>query len=167
MTVESFVFWILALLTIGSALGVIVFRNLVHSALYMVLTFVGVAGLYVLLYADFLAAVQILVYAGAIAILIVFGVMLTQRRDMQETNTFGKLSPISGLVAFCLVAVISLSVVQTNWVALSDQAPPDSTVDLVAGLMMTNYVVPFEVAAILLLVAMIGAIILAKGERSR
>ena len=154
-------FWIIAIITLGSALMMVMNKNLFHSALFMLVTFIGVAGMYVMLYADFMAAVQILVYGGAITIFIVFGIMLTQRGNMKETNLFSKNAAVAGLVSLVLIVINAVMVISTNW-PVSNQAPPEETVGQIAELMLTKYVVPFEVAAILLLVALLGAVIIAK-----
>lgn len=155
------VFYILAVVTVGAALAVVSMRNIVHSAFYLVLTFTGVAGIYVLLAADFLAAVQIIVYVGAIAILIAFGVMLTRRGNIKESNLFNKQVIPAGLVTAIVLGVIVWIVTNTKW-AISNAPAPVDTVGTIATLFLTDYVVPFEVAAILLLVAMLGAIMIAK-----
>jgi len=155
------VFYILAAVTIGAALAVVSLRNIVHSAFYLVLLFVGVAGIYVLLQADFLAAVQILVYAGAVAILLAFGVMLTRRGNIKESNLFNKQAGVAALVVAATLGVIVWLITGTKWVVNPGEAPTD-TVGTIATLLLTDYVVPFEVAAVLLLVAMLGAILIAK-----
>lgn len=130
----------------------------------MVLTFIGVAAMYVMLQADFMAAVQILVYAGAIAIFLVFGIMLTQRGNMKQTNLFAKHTAVAGLVSLALVVINAFMVWNTNWLK-STAEPPQDTVGQIADLMLGKFVVPFEVAAILLLVALLGAVIIAKGVK--
>ncbi len=157
-------FWILAIFTLGSALLMVMNKNIFHSALFMVLTFIGVAAMYVMLQADFMAAVQILVYAGAIAIFLVFGIMLTQRGNMKQTNLFAKHTAVAGLVSLALVVINAFMVWNTNWLK-STAEPPQDTVGQIADLMLGKFMVPFEVAAILLLVALLGAVIIAKGVK--
>ncbi|MBO8167781.1 MAG: NADH-quinone oxidoreductase subunit J [Thermoanaerobacteraceae bacterium] len=142
---------------------VVLLKNIVHSALFLVVTFVGVSATYVLLQADFLAAVQILVYAGAVSILLVFGVMLTVRGDIKSSNLFNRHKLSGGVVALALFLIVERIILKTEWV-LSKNPAPESTVGPIAEAMLTKFVIPFEVAAILLLVAMVGAILLAKGE---
>lgn len=154
-------FWLLAIITLGSALMMVMNKNIFHSALFMIVTFIGVAGMYVLLQADFMAAVQILVYAGAIAIFIVFGVMLTQRGNMKQTNLFSKSAGIAGLVSLALIVINAVMVRQTEW-PISSAKPPEDTVNQIADLMFNKMIIPFEVVAILLLVALLGAVIIAK-----
>jgi len=154
-------FWILAVITLGSALLMVLNKNIFHSALFMVVTFIGVASMYVMLQADFMAAVQILVYAGAIAIFIIFGVMLTVRGNMKQTNLFSGNVEFAGLISLAFVVINAIMVTRTDW-PLSTATPPEETVSTIAELMLTKFVVPFEVAAILLLVALLGAVIIAK-----
>jgi NADH:ubiquinone oxidoreductase subunit 6 (subunit J) len=163
--VGGLVFLVFALLTVFSAFMVVSSKNIIHSALFLALSFVGVASLYVLLDADFLAAVQILVYGGAVAIMVVFGVMLTLRAGkVQESNpdsrnaVFGAIAALLTFVTFALVLFSN-----ENWRVLADQTGMPSTVGDISWLLLTKFMVPFEVAAVLLTIAMIGAIILAKG----
>ncbi len=136
-------------------------KNIFHSALFMLITFLGVAAVYFMLHADFMAAVQVLVYGGAITIFLVFGIMLTIRGSMKETNLFSGHAALAGIVSLALVVVNAVMVISTNW-SVTGAEPPEETVGSIAELMLTKYVVPFEVAAILLLVALIGAVIIAK-----
>lgn len=158
---NDIVFYILAAVTIGSAMAVVTMRNIVHSAFYLVLMFAGVAGIYVLLNASFVAAVQILVYAGAVAILIAFGVMLTRKGNIQESNLFNKHAGPALVVVLAVGAVIVMLVTNTNW-AISSAQPVADSVGSLATMMLNDYVVPFEAASVLLLAAMLGAIVIAK-----
>ena len=157
------VFYALAGLAVLGALGVVLGRNIVHSALCLTASFSGVGCLYMFLSADFMGAVQILVYGGAVAILIVMAIMLTRREDMAHSNPSRSLPHqlaalvVAGMFLLAMAAVALMSPFQTAPVDLGD------TVTGLADLMLTKYVLPFEIAAVLLLVAMIGAIILAKG----
>lgn len=162
LEISAILYYVFALIILGSAFMMVLSTNIVHSALYMVATFVGVACIYILLYADYLAVIQLLVYVGAISVLIVFGVMLTRRGDIRESNLFNKYKITGGLVSFILFLVVERFLLLTEWTK-SDINPPQSTIVQLADLMLKDYVVPFEAAAILLLVAMVGAIIIAKG----
>lgn len=161
---QAVVFWILAVVILGAALAMVFSRNLVHSALYMITTFVGVAGIYLMLNADFLAAVQILVYVGAISVLLVFGVMLTRRGDISMSNLFNHYKIIAGVISLALFFVLGKLILASSW-NISSLVGPTDTVGQIAELMMADFVIPFEIAAVLLLVAMIGAIIVAKGVK--
>lgn len=163
--VSPWIFWLLSAVAVLSALAVVTLKNIVHCALYLIVTFVAVAGVYITLYADFLAAVQVLVYAGAVSILLVFGVMLTRRGDIRESNLFNRYKVIAAVVAFALFVLTEGLILNTTF-DVSTTPPPASTVGPIADAMLGRFVVPFEVAAILLLVAMIGAILLAKGVKN-
>ncbi|MCE5285652.1 MAG: NADH-quinone oxidoreductase subunit J [Pelosinus sp.] len=164
--VYTIAFYILAAITIASAIGVVTKHNLVHSALLMALCFIGISGLYVLLQADFLAAVQILVYSGAVAILIVLGIMLTQRRSMENTNPNSGWPRGAAVVCALLFVVILIVIAATPWHYSSSMAAQD-TPSVLARLLFTDYMVAFEAAAVLLLAAMMGAIVLAKGGEEK
>ena len=119
MLFQDVVFWLLSVLTIGAALGVVLVKDLFRAALLLVLVFISVAGFFVLLSAEFLAVVQVLIYAGAIAILIIFAVMLT--RDVQRGNLANRLQiPAATIAALLLVALVVVAV-QTDWRMLSGQ----------------------------------------------
>lgn len=155
---HSIAFYVMAALTVLSALLVVSMRNIFHAVLALVLSFVGVAGLYVTLNAGFLAAVQVLIYAGAIAVLTLFAVFLT-RNAMTQGNPPGRLQA-SALVASALVFLaLSYVFVSTIWPA---GARTVFGPDQVAASLFTTYVFPFELASVLLLVAMIGAIVIAR-----
>ncbi|BCV21051.1 NADH-quinone oxidoreductase subunit J family protein [Moorella sp. Hama-1] len=162
--ISALLFWLLAAITIAAALAVVLLKNIVHSALYLVLTFAGVAGLYILLQAEFLAAVQILVYAGAVAILIVFAVMLTRRGDIQASNLFNINYLAAGVVSLALFIVILLATGRMTWTGTPGAAPA-SNVGAIADAFLGRFAIPLEVAAVLLLVAMVGAILLARGGK--
>ncbi|MCR6546235.1 NADH-quinone oxidoreductase subunit J family protein [Dehalobacterium formicoaceticum] len=157
-------FGVLSGVIIIFALAMVLSKNLVHSAIYMVVTFLGVAGIYLTLSADFLAAVQVLVYVGAISILLVFGVMLTPRGDIKESNLYSKHKWGSILVSLGLFIILGRLIFTSFW-PVSNGSVPESTVGPIAELMMNVYVIPFETAALLLLAALVGAIIVGKGAR--
>ncbi|WP_341479011.1 NADH-quinone oxidoreductase subunit J family protein [Heliobacterium chlorum] len=158
-------FYGLAGMTILSAAGVVFLKDIVHSALMLALSFIGVAGLYVLLNADFLAAVQILVYGGAVAILIAFGVMLTRRRNMKESNPNNRWVIYASFVSAAFFAICGWALMGTDFKPVGQQVNPEAAVEGLASLLLGDYVVAFESAAVLLLVALVGAIILAKGAK--
>ncbi|MBS1250034.1 MAG: NADH-quinone oxidoreductase subunit J [Chloroflexi bacterium] len=163
MMVHTTVFIVLGVVTLGAALAVVTSKNLFHSALFLMLSFVGVAGFYVLLEAPFLAAVQILVYVGAIAVLIIFAIMLTRRlmaEDLVQRNAQWVWSALGALLLF---GVLVVTLVQVNWPVVEAAVPEDSITALGQDL-MGPYVIPFEAASILLLVALVGAVIIAREE---
>jgi NADH-quinone oxidoreductase subunit J len=156
-----FVFIILSIITLGAALAVVTSKNLFHSALFLILSFVGVAGLYILLEAGFLAVVQIMIYVGAIAILIIFAIMLTRRlmaKDLVQRNAqWG----ISALVAVLLFAVLSFVLLRVDWPVVGGDVSSES-ISILGQELMSTYALPFEVASVLLLVALVGSIIIAR-----
>ena len=163
MTVSHFVFFILSAMALIGALGVVTSRNLFHAALFLVLSFVGVAGFYILLDAGFLAMIQLLVYVGAISILIIFGVMLTRglmSSDYQARNE----QWLWGLVAaVALFAILGFILLQVDWPTSAAAVPEDSIIQLGQALVSPEkFVLPFEVASILLLVALVGSVIIAR-----
>lgn len=159
----------IALFTIITALGVVFCRNIVHSALFLVLCFLGVAAVYFQLNSGFIGLVQILVYAGAISILIIFAVMLVMDRAPSRTNLpipGAKRHMAVGYVILLFTAFLGISVGLTEWPVADTVARADE-VKVIADLLLGEYVVAFEAAAILLLIAVVGAIILAKGAEDR
>jgi len=164
---EQFAFYVLAVVAIISSLGVVLMNNPVHSALFMLATFFSVAGIFVQLNAEYIAAIQILVYAGAILVLYLFVVMLLN----PKYKGFIKL-PIYrialGLVAgFVMFVQVLLAMKGTGVLGKLGKITPDvmseiGNVKLFGEALFTRYLVPFEVASILLLVALIGAIVIAK-----
>jgi len=154
-------FFILAAVTLGGAIAVVTARNILHSALFLALVFVSVAGLYVLLEAPFLAAVQILIYVGAIIVLILFALMLTRRITGERIRQTNAQAIPAALAALALLAVLGGLVATFAW-RVSTESPPPNTVPLLGESLMRTYMLPFEVAGVVLLVALVGAIILAK-----
>lgn len=162
MVVSSINFYVISAIVIGAALMMVLSRNLVHSALLMVLCFAGVSGIFLLLSADFIALVQLLVYVGAISVLLVFGVMLTRKGDVGKSNLFNRYRFIGGLVSITLFLVISRFLFFKKWTEIIP-GQVQLTIEQIADLLLNDYVIPFEASGILLLIAMIGAIIIGKG----
>jgi len=164
LSTNALAFWVLAAITIAAALAVVLSKNIVHSALFLILAFVGTAGIYILLHAEFLAAVQVMVYAGAVAVLIVFAVMLTRRGDIRASNLYNSSYLGAGIVALGLFIATSLMLGRMNWTAGGGSMAANN-VEAIADAILGRFVIPFEVAAILLLVAIVGAIIVARGVK--
>ncbi len=160
------IFYGFALLTIVSAVGVVFSRNIVYAAFSLLFTFFGVAALYVLLSADFIAITQILLYVGGILVLIVFGIMLTTRAYKVEMKR-GILSIVPAVVVAGVIAGTLIGVLTTTKWPSTNLSPYEDTARPIGALLMTNYVLPFELASILLLVALIGAVIIARRENGR
>ena len=146
----------------ASALWVVSSPNLVHSAVSLLFTLFGVAGLYVFLYADFLAATQVVIYVGGILVLIIFGVMLTNKIDKPiiESNSSNKI--IGVFISGFIFLILSIIIFQTNWNALPNNSEGSSTVSLIGKLILGDYLLPFELISILLLAALTGAAMLAR-----
>ncbi|MBN2386168.1 MAG: NADH-quinone oxidoreductase subunit J [Anaerolineales bacterium] len=169
MTASQIVFLLSAALIIGSALMVVTTRKLVHAALWLVAALFGVAILYGLLEAGFLAVVQVVVYIGAIAILFIFAVMLT-RKEMRDTGPQTRRSwPLAALLGLLVLAGLVFLVLDMPDVARTAVEIP-AEVDTVGALGQAlvspeAYALPFEVASVLLLAALIGAVYIASGQK--
>jgi NADH-quinone oxidoreductase subunit J len=153
---QAVIFYVLAAITVGSAAVVVLARSLIYSAFALLFTFFGVAGLYVLLGADFLAASQLLIYVGGILVLLLFGVMLTHKLyDLDLQSGITQFLP-GLIVAAGLFVILILVAVRTTW-AGGPGRPPAVTTAEIGSLFMGAYLLPFEAASVLLLVALIGA----------
>lgn len=164
MTIEQVVFLVLAVAAVGSAVGVVTSRNMFYSALLLIACFFAVAGFYVLLQATFLAAVQVLIYVGAIAVLILFAVMLTERMMGRAVPAWNEQWWVALIVVVFLAAAMLYVVVGAQW-QISEAATPADPVVALGQTLLSTYVLPFEVASVILLMALIGAIIIAREER--
>ncbi len=190
MLFQDVTFWILSVMAIGGALGVVMVPDLFRAALLLIVVFIAVAGFFILLSAEFLAVVQVLIYVGAIAILIIFAVMLT--RDVQRGNLPNRLQlPAAVFAALLLAALVTVAVdtkweflpadqqarvelVQTNSVTTltgevlteqgvtSDEDQAEVQEAGLADLLISYYVLPFEAVSVLLLAALIGALVLVR-----
>lgn len=156
-------FYVFALSAIAGGLGVILAPRIFHSALFLVLALASVAAIFVVLGADFLAAVQVLIYVGAITVLIIFGIMLTpQTATLPDVRG---LAPTSGaIIAGALLAIAAPVLLYSSW-PRSVPTPVDiPTTPVIADRLFNVYALPFEIASLLLLVAMIGAIVIARDD---
>jgi NADH:ubiquinone oxidoreductase subunit 6 (subunit J) len=158
---QSVIFAILAGITLGSALMVVTSRNLLHSALWLIASFFGITGVFILLQAEFLAVVQVLIYIGAISMLIIFAIMLTRRiMDPQQPRFNSQWGIVGGFAALLFVGLAAV-VTRVAWPVAAGEVPADAIAQLGVDF-VGIYAVPFEVASVLLVVAMIGAIIIAR-----
>jgi len=165
-TATAVLFYIFALMAAGSALGVAISRNIVRTAVFLLFTLTGVAGLYFLLNAEFVAAVQLVVYAGGTLILIVFGVMLTSK------SPFSRFDPKLGevMVAFSFgVVLLTALILAIMRLDVKAEVPVvgEYPMGLLGQALLGDFLVPFEIVSVLLLVVMIGAAYLAKGRREK
>ncbi|OGU54224.1 MAG: NADH-quinone oxidoreductase subunit J [Ignavibacteria bacterium RBG_13_36_8] len=164
MNLYDIVFYLFAAVTLISAFVVVTSRNIVYSAFSLLFTFFGVAGLYVLLGADFIAVVQIMVYVGGILILLLFGVMLTNKivRVDIKTGTINIIPAIIGVIL--LLAAVLWIMLSTGWKSVPAEIAQTTTVGI-GNLLVTEYVLIFELLGILLLVALIGAASIARRDK--
>jgi NAD(P)H-quinone oxidoreductase subunit 6 len=163
MDISTAVFYLIAIITVGSAAVVAFSPNIIYSAFSLLGTFAGVAGLYVFLGADFVAGVQVLIYVGGILVLILFAVMLTHRiTDVEVTNRAAGRVPGLLIVTVFLVLLIQ-TIRETPWVRVKEAAHQPTTAKI-GDLFLENYLLPFELASLVLLAAMIGAVVLSRKE---
>ena len=177
MDFTTLLFWIFAVILVGAALLVVGFRNIVHSALALALLFAMAAGIYVLLNAEFIAIVQILIYVGAVTILILFALMLTRIAGRTQTNPTNRLWPVAALI--CIVVGVSIiyavttsqHLIRTTVTAaqVASQSTGVNNVARIGQLLYSpssySYVLPFEIASLVLLVAIVGAIVIGREDK--
>ena len=156
-----FVFILVAVLTIGGALGVVLSRNVVHAALALLVSLISVAGVYLVLFAEFLALVQVLIYGGAIIIVLLFAIMLTRSADYPRISD-NKQWPVAAVVALALLGVL-VPAFSIN--SVRDTVAQSASFSGIGESLFTTWAVPFEIASLVLLVALIGAIIIARPGR--
>jgi NADH:ubiquinone oxidoreductase subunit 6 (subunit J) len=154
-------FWILAVVVIVAALGVVTLRNVFRAALSLVLCFAAVAGIYITLSADFLAAVQVLIYVGAISVLLILGIMMT--RDIQRGSPSNRMRVPALIVSVLFMGIMIYSSVSTAW-PVSGKPPLAPTTAPLADKLFgaSGFILPVEIAALLLLVAVVGSIVIAR-----
>ena len=161
----SFVFYLLAAITVAGGLAAVLLKNLVHCALAVTITFAGLALLFLSLDAQFAGFVQILVYIGAVAILIVFAILLTRGSDVPKDGVFSR-SWLSGLIiAAGVFAVLGWAVLRSEAALPNQTAIPATTVHDIGEALVGRYVLPLEIVALLLTSATIGAVIIAMHEK--
>jgi len=163
VTISDVAFWVLSVLLVGSALAVVLSKNLFHAVLWLALALTGTAGIFLLLNAEFLAAVQLLLYAGGIITVVVFAIVVTERligERLSQTNR----GVVSGaLVSGGLLAII-VSTLRQRQLPLTPLPQPSDLTGLLGKQVLTTFVLPFELLALLMLVAMLGAIYFARPE---
>ena len=154
-------FWVLAIVSIVAAVAVVSLRNVFRAALSLVLCFLTVAGIYITLSADFLAAVQVLIYAGAIGVLIILAIMLT--REVQRGNLSNKLRIPAFIIAAAFLGVVIYAIINTAW-PISNNLPVEPTTATLAGKLLgeNGFILTVEIGAALLLAAVLGAIVLVR-----
>ena len=155
-------FYVAAALTIGGALGVVSTRNVVHAALLLLVSLMGVAGVYILVFAEFLALVQVLIYGGAIVIVVLFALMLTRLQEFRGAME-NRQWPLAAVAALAVFGVMTAAILSTSKRG-EDEAIHTSFRELGSSL-FTQWAIPFEIASVLLLVALIGAMVIAQTGR--
>jgi len=164
VTVAEVIFYVLAALAIVSSLGVVTVPNVVHAALFLILSLLAVAGFYILLSSEFLALVQVLIYAGAVATILLFGLMLTRGRDeLLPSVGAGAQWPVGLLATAVLVAAMGTAVLVSEWPRDAGEVTMIS-VNTIGGALFRDWLLPFEIASVVLLVALIGAVVIARQE---
>ena len=187
--ITDIAFWVIAASTIIAAIAVVQLRDIFRAALFLVVSFVGVAGLFILLRAEFLAVVQLLLYVGAISVLIIFAILMT--RDVEQGSPPNRLRILAGVLAVLFLLATSFVALNTDWNLIDDAIPQagateitsplgggklpaetvnrveevySNTVPEIAGLLLGDYVLAFEAASVLLLAAVIGALALVREQ---
>jgi NADH-quinone oxidoreductase subunit J len=167
MVAQTVTFWILAVVMVAAAIGVVRSQNVVHAALYLVVVLAGAAAQYILLVAEFVAWVQVLIYIGAIVILFLFGIMLTRAPMKADAPLDNNQRFAAGVVSLFLFGVLTALLVDAYG---NDQIHPSVKLlkagqpTRIASVMFRNYLVPFEVVSMLLLAALVGAVVIARRD---
>lgn len=155
-------FLVLAAVLLGSSLLVVTLRDIIRCGLALIAAFGALAGIYVMLGAPFVAAAQVIVYIGAIAVLILFAVMLTQAKNAPTRLVFQTQAIPAAIAAIALAVIVALTVTATDWGEAGSVIA--TATDALARLLFNEYILPFEVVSVLLLAAVIGGVFLAKRE---
>jgi NADH-quinone oxidoreductase subunit J len=163
LTVAEVVFFLFAVITIGAAIGVVTVPNVVHSALFLILSLLGVAAFYILLASEFLALVQILIYGGAVATIILFGLMLTRGRDLLPIAGSGAQAPLAALVCGILALVFVVGIANTDWPRDVGEVTAVS-IQSISEALFRQWLLPFEIVGVILLVALVGAIVISRQD---
>ena len=153
----------LALMTIISAFWVVVSTNLVRSAVALLFTLFGLAGFYVFLFADFIAAAQVIIYVGGILVLIIFGVMVTNKIDDPGVGSSSRNQFFASISATFILSILLTVIMRTEW-KTGEMTSRDETIESIGHLLMKDFVLPFELVSVLLLAALIGAAYLSRKD---
>ena len=171
MSGELIVFYVLSAITVIGALGVVLDRNVVRATLMLLIALLGVAGIFLVAFAEFLALAQILLYGGAVTIVVLFSIMLTRTADLR-VNLDNPQRPMAALIAIAAFVLLTLTFVnsdiaeldETTSVATPGADAGSSGFETVGDVLFNQWAIPFEIASLVLLVAMIGAIALARSD---
>jgi NADH-quinone oxidoreductase subunit J len=162
----GFVFYLISAFAVGGALAAVLLKNLVHAALALTIAFFGLALLFLRLDAQFAGFAQILVYVGAVAILVVFAILLTKGSELPKEGVFSKTWLIGLAIAAAVFAVLAWAVLQAAPWLPYETATPAVTVNDIGNALMSRYVLPLEIIAVLLTAALLGAVIVAMHEKA-
>ena len=158
---DNVAFGLIVALTLGSAFVVVLSKQLLYSAIALLFTLFGIAGLYIFMWADFMAGVQIIVYIGGILVLLIFGIMLTNKISSVIISHTSLQKSVGAVIALGVLGLLIPMILNTSWYQLSSKEP-SQTADSIGRLLMMEYLLPFEVASLLLLGALIGAAMLSR-----
>ena len=158
---DNIAFGLIVTLTLGSAFVVVLSKQLLYSAIALLFTLFGIAGLYVFMWADFMAGVQIVIYIGGILVLLIFGIMLTNKISSVNISHTSLQRSVGAVIALGVLGLLVPMILNTSWHQLSS-VEPNQTADSIGRLLMMEYLLPFEVASLLLLGALIGAAMLSR-----
>ncbi len=158
---DNIAFGLIIAITLGSALMVVISKQLLYSAIALLFTLFGVAGLYIFMWADFMAGVQVVVYIGGILVLLIFGIMLTNKISSVNISHTSLQRGVGAVVTLGVLGFLIPMIKNTSWLQLSS-AEPTQTAESIGRLLMMEYLLPFEVASLLLLGALIGAAMLSR-----
>ena len=161
----SVIFWVLAAIIVGSAMITAFARTMVYAGFALLFTFLGVVGLYLYLNADFLGIAQLVIYVGGILVLLLFGVMFTQGGGLLKQAGRGAIQLPSAVIGVGIASVVLLHVIlNTPWPVKATVRAAEPTTSTIGELLLTQYLLPFEIASVLLLMALVGAVVIARGE---
>jgi NADH-quinone oxidoreductase subunit J len=160
---ETVAFWSLAVVLVGSALAVVLSKNLFHSVLWLALALTGTAGVFLLLDAEFLAAVQLLLYAGGIVTIVVFAIVVTERLVGERISQTSRRITAGAVISLALIALIVNAITRQPLAIVREPLPSDLT-RTIGESILTRFVLPFELLGVLMLAAMLGAVYFARPE---
>ncbi len=163
--VEQVLFYCLSAVVVVAALMMVTSKNVFHSALYLALSLFGVAGIYVLLNAYFLAGIQVLIYIGAVVVLAIFVINLTKQLSGSEYKQFNAQVIPAVLVSAATAFLVITAIMKSDWTLKATQAVSDDKTALIGRLLLTDFVIPFEVVSVLLLAALVGAVVIVSREK--
>jgi len=160
---ETIAFWSLAVVLVGSALAVVLSKNLFHSVLWLALALTGTAGVFLVLDAEFLAAVQLLLYAGGIVTIVVFAIVVTERLVGERITQTSRRITAGAVTALALIALVVNAITRQPLATVREPLTTDLTRAIGEGV-LTRFVLPFELLGVLMLAAMLGAVYFARPE---